>query len=507
MTALCRCLLLLLLVLPAPGLQAQLRLPALISHNMVLQQRGQAALWGWAAPREKVTITTGWNHRTHTVTADSGGRWKTYVATGRAGGPYTITFKGRNTIKVEGVMLGEVWLASGQSNMEFFVGKMPNPSYTGVLRYEEEIRAADYPAIRMLDVANRVADTPQEDCTGTWKVCSPQTADTFSAVAYFFARKLHRETGYPVGIINASWGGTPAEAWTKKEVLQNDPALKGILDAYAAEVERYPAAVETYRQALAAWRQDTGANRGAAPREPVGPGSHKSPYKLYNGMIAPVVPYTLRGVIWYQGENNADRPVQYQQLFPALIRSWRRDWRNEALPFYFVQIAPHRSQHPGIREAQWMTYLSVPGTGMVVTTDGGDSLDIHPRDKKPVGERLALWALRHQYGQRHLVYSGPLFQSWIHEGDRLRILFKHAEGGLVSGDGQPLREFTIAGKDGVFVPAQARIDGEAVVVWSEAVREPADVRFAWRNVPRPNLFNRAGLPAAPFRTDNGKAGH
>lgn len=483
---------------------SQITLPAIISDHMVLQQNAKVSLWGWAQPGEKISITTGWNKKTINVNAGADGRWMAYVNTTKAGGPYTIDFKANNTITVSDVELGEVWLASGQSNMEFFVGKTKNASYTGVVNYEQEITDANYPLIRQIDIPNKVADTPQQNFTGVWKVCSPQTVDTFSAVAYFFARKIHQVTGFPVGIINSTWGGTPAESWTRKEVLSNDKDLKAILDRYEENVKNYPKAMEDYRTALEKWRADTSKNKGAQPRGPIGPNSNISPYKLYNGMIAPITNYTLKGVIWYQGESNADRAYQYRHLFPAMINNWREDFRNPVLPFYFVQISPHRGQNPEIREAQLITYRTVPNTGIVVTTDNGDSLNIHPRDKKLVGERLALWALKNQYGQSNLVSSGPLYKSMKLEGNKIRIQFDEVDGGLMAKNGKELTEFSIAGSDQKFVPANAIIDGNSVVVWSDAVTSPVAVRFAWRNVPEPNLFNKSGLPASPFRTDNWK---
>ncbi|MEI6950319.1 sialate O-acetylesterase [Paraflavisolibacter sp. H34] len=485
-------------------INAQVKLPSLIADHMVLQQKSNAALWGWAQPGEKVTITTSWNRQSTTATADATGKWTASVPTAKAGGPYTITFRASNELTVSDVLLGEVWLASGQSNMEFFVTKTASSSYTGVPDYQQEIKEANFPLIRQIDVPNKVADTPQQNFTGTWKVCSPQTADTFSAVAYFFARKVHRETGYPVGIINATWGGTPAEAWTKRSVLQGDKDFQTILDRYDENVKKYPEANAAYRQALENWRADTSRSKGAQPRPPVGPNHNNSPAKLYNGMIAPLQPYSLKGVIWYQGENNAERAYQYRRLFPAMIRNWRDDFKNAKLPFYFVQISPHRSQNPEIREAQLMTYRSVPYTGMAVTTDNGDSLDIHPRNKKLVGERLSLWALKNEYGKKDRIVSGPLYKSLKIEGNKALIEFDFTGGGLVAQGGGDLNEFTIAGADQNFVPAQAVIEGNKVVVWSEAVAAPVAVRFAWRNVPKPNLFNKAGLPASPFRTDSWK---
>ena len=317
--------------------KAAIKLPSLIANNMVLQQNTKVALWGWADAAEKVSITTSWNNKTITVTPDASGKWITYVATTKAGGPYTITFKGNNEIKVENVLLGEVWLASGQSNMEFFVAKTRSASYTGVIDYEKEIKEANFPNIRQIDVANKNADEPQQDFKGTWKICSPQTVDTFSAVAYYFAKEIHKATGYPVGIINSTWGGTAAESWTKKAVLEEDPDLKVLIDRYNNQVKNYPSALEEYQKAINAWKQDSSKSKPVAP---VKPNPDKSPYKLYNAMIAPLIPYTLKGVIWYQGESNADRAYQYRKLFPEMIANWRSDFKNGKLPFYFVQISP-----------------------------------------------------------------------------------------------------------------------------------------------------------------------
>lgn len=488
---------------------AQIKLPAIISDNMVLQQNSKVALWGWAGPGEKITITNNWNNKTTSVRTDASGKWLTYIATTKAGGPYQLTFKASNTITVNNILLGEVWLASGQSNMEFFIGKMRNPSYNGVINHDEVMKDADHSDIRTIDVANKVADEPQTDFKGEWKLCSTNTVDTFSAVAYFFAREINKATGFPVGIINATWGGTPAESWTKKEVLQSDPDLNQILVRYQKALDVFPEENEKYRTAFAKWRADTSKAKGPAPRAPMGPTHNQSPYKLYNGMIVPIEPYTIKGVIWYQGENNAGRAFQYRKLFPAMINNWRSDWKNPKLPFYFVQISPHRSQNPEIRDAQLYVYHHVPYTGMAVTTDNGDSLNIHPRNKELVGKRLSLWALYNDYGKKNIIVSGPLYKSMKIEGDKIRIRFDYDKG-LIAKDGA-LKEFTIAGDDQNFVPANAKIvqgtpsgEGNTVVVWSDAVKNPKAVRFAWKNVPHPNLYNEAGLPASPFRTDDWK---
>lgn len=477
------------------------KLPALISNNMVLQQKSKVALWGWAQAGEKVFITTSWNNKTTNVTADANGKWLTYVKTSSAGGPYTMRFKASNEITVENVLLGEVWLASGQSNMEFFVGKKRSASYTGVINYEEEIKSANYPQIRQIDVPNKNAAEPQQEFVGDWKICSPKTVDTFSAVAYYFAVQIHKATGYPVGIINSTWGGTAAESWTKKEVLTADEDLAVTVNRYDSLVKNYPDALAKYNTAVDAWKLDS-LNK-QKPVAPVKPNPDKAPFRLYNAMIVPLIPYTLKGVMWYQGESNADRAYQYRKLFPVMIDSWRSDFNNKKLPFYFIQISPHRGQNAEIRDAQLYSYRTVPHTGMVVTTDNGDSLDIHPRNKKLVGDRLSLWALHNEYGKKDIVTSGPLYQSMKTDGNKIRIRFDFVDGGLIAKDGE-LKEFTIAGNDQNFTPAKAIIEGNEIVVWSEQINKPSAVRFAWKNVPHPNLYNKAGLPASPFRTDSWK---
>lgn len=500
----------LLLTFSGPGAWANIRLPALLSDHMVLQQQSEVVLWGKADPGEEVEVITGWNRDEvlKTVT-DPEGNWKITLQTTEAGGPYSLTFKGDNTIELKNVLLGEVWVSSGQSNMHFPVAPIENSGWaTGVVNYQEEVRQSHYPQIRMFTVVRKVADEPQADAEGErgWEVSSPATVGNFSAVAYFFARELHEQKGIPVGIINTSWGGTPAEGWTPKEVLEAEPDFRPILERYQKAVQDYPEAFKDYQHALELWKQEAeeatqkGENPGRAPKEPIGPDHHKSPYKLYNAMVAPLLRYTIKGVIWYQGESNADRAYQYRKLFPAMIRSWREAWGYD-FPFYFAQVAPQRIMNPEIREAQLLTMHSVTNTGMAVLTDAGDSLDIHPRNKQVVGRRLALWALAKDYGMDELVYSGPVYRSMTKEKDKIILEFSFAEGGLIARGG-PLTEFTIAAKDGPFVPAKAEIKGKTIVVRSDQVKDPVAVRFAWENVPDPNLYNKAGLPASPFRTDN-----
>jgi sialate O-acetylesterase len=500
----------LLLLLFSNRLLADVKLPAFFSDNMVLQQKADVALWGWADPGETVEVTGSWSRKKAKTTADAQGNWKVNLSTVKAGGPYTLTIKGRNKVELKNVLLGEVWICSGQSNMHFPMAPIENSGWaTGVENYEQEIARANYPTIRMFTVERKVADEPQKDVEGDWQVASPATVGDFSAVAYFFAREIYEKTGLPVGLINTSWGGTPAEGWTQKEVLEADAELKPILERYSEDLAKYPEAIKVYKAEMEQWKlqaeeaKGRGEEPAPAPREPMGPNHHKSPYKLYNAMIAPLVPYAIQGAIWYQGESNADRAYQYRKLFPAMITNWRRAWGAD-FPFYFVQIAPHRSQRPEIREAQLLTMQSVPNTGMAVVTDAGDSLDIHPRNKQVVGKRLALWALAKDYGKKDMVYSGPIYKSMKVDGDTIRLSFDHVDGGLVAKNG-PLAEFTIAGPDQQFVPAQAKIEGEQVVVWSDKVKDPVAVRFAWERIPEPNLYNKAGLPASPFRTDTWQA--
>ncbi|WP_162053404.1 sialate O-acetylesterase [Pontibacter pamirensis] len=491
-------------------LAANIKLPALLSDNMVLQQNTGVTLWGWADPGEAVEVTGSWNNQAVKTNADATGNWQVKLYTPKAGGPYTILFKGNNVIQLNNVLAGEVWICSGQSNMHFPVAPIENSGWaTGVVNYQEEIAKAGYPQIRMFTVAREVADEPQQDVEGNWQVASPATVGDFSAVAYFFAREIYEKTGLPIGLINTSWGGTPAEGWTQKEVLESDADLIPILERYTVDVEKYPEAIEVYREELENWKKeseeakDRGEKPAAAPREPMGPKHHKSPYKLYNAMVAPLLPYTIKGAIWYQGESNAERAYQYRKLFPAMIANWRQGWKSD-FPFYFVQIAPHRSQRPEIREAQLLTMQTVPNTGMAVITDAGDSLDIHPQNKQVVGKRLALWALAKNYGQKNIVYSGPVYKSMQVAKNKIKLSFDHVAGGLVAKDGD-LTEFTIAGADQQFVPAQAKIEGNKVVVWSNEVKNPVAVRFAWERIPEPNLYNKAGLPATPFRTDTWQA--
>jgi sialate O-acetylesterase len=450
------------LLVTASVASADVRLPKIIGDHMVLQQQKKVNLWGWAEAGEKIVVKLA--DASAETNADQQGKWKVVLDPPAAGGPYEMTVSGNNRLTIKDILVGEVWICSGQSNMEWPIAASNNAN--------EETENAKFPNMRLFTVTKKIAQDPQSDCEGSWKPCAPSSVASFSAVGYFFGRRLHKELNVPVGVVNSSWGGTLAEAWTSNSTLAGNEMFAKILER-SADFD---------------------------PRTP-----HQASV-LFNGMINPLIPFGIRGVIWYQGESNIKRAEQYAVLFPAMIQDWRKNWGQEEFPFYYVQLAPFRYQSldpslcAELREAQLDT-LSVPNTGMTVTMDIGNVKDIHPRNKQDVGKRLAGWALAKTYGRKDLIYSGPLYESMTVEGSKVRIKFKHVAEGLVArGDG-PLTDFTLAGEDQKFVPAQAVIDGQTVVVSSDQVSKPVAVRFGWRDDAQPNLFNSAGLPASPFRTD------
>lgn len=490
----------------SPLVQAKIVPHPLFSDNAVLQHGMQVPVWGTARDGEKVTVRLA-GQKVSTTTKD--GKWMVRFKELKAGGPFTMTLKGDNEISVKNILIGEVWVCSGQSNMERQLGL--RPPQKPISNWEAEVAAADYPQIRHVQIPAVAADAPRSSVACKWKVCSPQTAADFTAVGYFFGRDLHLARGIPVGLIHASRGGTPAEAWTRPEVLEKDPVLATIPARHARDLATYAERLAKYKadepQLLAAYSaavEKAKAEKERWPRKPaapVDPATDKyRPSCLYNGMIAPLLPYAMRGVIWYQGEANSRSAGLYQTLFPAMIADWRKQWGQGEFPFLFVQIAPHWMMTPEIREAQFLTWKRTPGTAMVVTTDCGNAEDIHPSHKQPVGARLALAARALAYGEA-IEYSGPAYAGVRIEGTCAVVSFDHLGGGLLAKDG-PLKGFTIAGADGRFEPAQAEIVGDNVVVSSPQVVVPVAVRYGWANVPEVNLFNQAGLPASPFRTDD-----
>ena len=646
---------LLLVLILAAVVRAEVHLPAIISDNMVLQSGMKVRIWGTAKAGERVTVTFGKN-AANTV-ADAQGRWQVWLGPSKPGAPRELIVKGDNVLTIKNVLVGDVWICSGQSNMEWPLINTDNAT--------ETLAQANYREIRLFTVEKKTATSPLDDVQGHWVVTTPEEAAHFSAVGYFFGRELYQHLKSPIGLIHTSWGGTPAEAWTSHEGLLSSPELKPIIDRYESSLNAMPATKENYARALAKWEEENlyvdRENKGEAlgyanpgistsdwqkmdlpkqfeaaglmidgavwfrkevvvpemwagsnlvlnltaiddfdttyfngtkigstgretpdsyqvPRMYVVPGSlvhagtnviavrvfdrageggfgragemslrspnfdlsksislrgswdykvelaleskhvdwgtrpeevgatnQNSPSVLYNAMLAPLVPFAIRGAIWYQGESNAGRAYQYRTLFPIMIRDWRRAW-GRLFPFYFVQLAnwrprkeqPEDSDWAELREAQFMT-LREPRTGMAVAIDIGGE-DLHPRNKLDVGRRLAAWALADVYGEK-VVPSGPLFDGFSIQGDKIRIKFKHALG-LKTNDGAAVKGFAIAGDDRKFVWAEARIDGQTIVVSSPSISKPVAVRYAWADNPGVNLYNQAGLPASPFRTDD-----
>ncbi len=643
-----KCILFAALLMLSGAISAKVVLPPMFSDNMVLQQ-ADAPIWGEAKPMKTVKVTTSWDGKTYETQADKEGKWKLSVRTPEAGGPYELTLTDGQKLVLENVMIGEVWICSGQSNME-----MPLEGWGKIMNYKKEVSAADHPNIRLLHVEHVTSTQPESDIKvrdNGWQVCSPQTIPNFSATAYFFGREISEKQNVPVGLIHTSWGGTNVESWISGKVLQEMPDFSNVVEEVRAMPDKTAMKAE-YLKTLEAWNNrvdegfaagkpvraevslddsnwakmkfpgmveeqglngfngliwlrrtvdipaswagkkvqlilgtiddnditywngqevgrttgytiqrnytvpgklvkagqlslairivDTGGGCGMpndlylrsangeqislagewkyqvaadARKEGMPPKDMSEnpnlPTSLYNAMIHPLVPYGIRGAIWYQGENNASRAYQYRELFPLVIENWRKDWGKD-FPFYFVQLAnfkpvspePVDSDWAELREAQTRT-LSVANTGMAVIIDKGEANDIHPKDKQAVGHRLALIARAKTYGEQ-IPYSGPMYHSYEVDGDKIILSFDHTEGGLKSGDGKALQGFSIAGRDHKFHWAKAEIQGDKIVVSSPEVLYPVAVRYGWSDNPVCNLYNGAGLPASPFRTDDWK---
>ena len=442
--------------------QAEVRPHHLFSDHAVLQQGMPVNVFGFADGDEKVTVSLQ-GQEASTKSAD--GRWQVTLDKLEAGGPFELTIAGENNkVVVNDVLVGEVWVCSGQSNMQWAISQSSDA--------EANIAASENASIRLITVPRRAAAEPESDIEAVWELCGPATTPGFSAVAYHFGRDLQQRLGVPVGLISSNYGGTVAEAWTSRESLHANPAFQYFLT------------------------------------NPVDPANPNSPTGLYNAMIHPLLPASIRGAIWYQGESNAGRAYEYRTLFPAMIEDWRQAFKQPEMPFFFVQLAPWRAivAEPGesdwaeLREAQLLTSINLPHTGQAVITDLGDEADIHPPQKGPVGERLARAARALVYGE-DVEYSGPLYDKLTVSGEKAILSFTHLGGGLVARDGA-LKGFTVCGADRKFYNAEAQIDGDTVVVSSPQVAEPVAVRYGWANYPVVNLFNQAELPASPFRTDD-----
>jgi len=497
-----------LLLLSLTALQAVVKPNNLFSDNAVLQQGIPVPVWGTANNGEKVTVTFA-GQKAETVAKE--GKWKVVLPALKASEtPQTMAISGENKIEIKNLLVGEVWVCGGQSNMQFAIsGK---GSAITLLNSEEVLKSINDPLLRLLTVPRHGTPEPQSDVVASWNECTSQTAADFSAVAYFFGRDLRKAEHVPVGLISSNVGGTAAEQWTSRNVLESNPELRGIFSAHEKALQEYPAVLDKFKadepKLLEKWNADcekAKADGKPAPRKPAAPASPASrpPVALYNAMIAPLQPFAIKGVIWYQGESNSSRARQYQTLFPAMIKCWRDAWGQGEFPFLFVQVAPYNGMIPEIREAQLISWKKTPNTAMAVTTDVGAPYDIHPKQKEPVGARLALAARALAYGEK-LEYSGPVFDALKMNGNKATLTFTHLGGGLVAKDGA-LKGFTIAGADKKFVPATAEIIGEQVVVSSPQIAAPVAVRYGWANCPDVNLFNKAGLPATPFRTDSEEA--
>ena len=485
---------------PQPA-HADVKVSALWSDGVIVQRQKPIAVWGTADAGEKVTVTLG--AATSSATTDKDGKWTLQLPALEAASGLQMTVKGKNTIEIKDVAVGEVWVASGQSNMELRVPR--------TLGADQEIADAKYPLIRQFRVARNIADTPQTELKGDWVEAVPATVDQFTAVGYYFARDLYRKLKVPVGILHASYGGTPAQSWTPSQTLATDANLKSINENWQKTLSDYPAAQKKYDAQIERWKEratdakKAGKNAPQKPYAPAGPGTKGAPSGLYNGMIAPLTPFAVRGVIWYQGESDHDAPL-YGKLFPAMIQGWRRDFGAE-LPFYYVQLANFRAQQTEPVEADgWQDIraaqdkaLVLSQTARAVAVDVGEAREIHYPNKQEVGRRLALLALNRQYGEK-VEDSGPEYQGAKVEGNKLRLNFAHAAG--IKATNGELKGFAIAGADDKWVWANAVIEGESVVLSSPDVAAPTAARYDWASNPIGNLINSAGLPAAPFRTDS-----
>ena len=450
---------------------AELKLPSIFNHHMVLQRDDEVPVWGWASPGQAVTVTLG--EQSTSDTADDAGRWRVNLDPLPAGGPYDMTITAEGQTKTfNNVMLGEVWLCSGQSNMDMRLQKVANA--------ESEIGSADYPNLRLFRVERAMSNKPQDDVEGVWAVCSPDTVKNFSAVAYFLGRALQDELDVPVGLIHCAYGGTPAEAWTSQQAIEAEPALASIAEKHRA-------------------------------KQPGAELDRHDPYVLYNAMLRPLIPYAIRGVTWYQGESNTWRSRQYETLLGTMIEDWRTRWDRPDLPFGVVQltsyVTPPRvpradGSWPELRESQLRVTQNLPNTGLIVTIDIGNPTDVHPLNKQDIGHRLALWAMDTVY-DRNIVSSGPVFREAEVKGSSFVLSFDHVGSGLTTNNGEPLRGFVIAGPDRKFRWAKAEISGDRIIVSESKVTEPLAVRYAWDENPYwANLTNAEGLPASPFRTDD-----
>ena len=492
----------------ARPVQADVKLPSIFGSHMVLQQKQADKVWGWAAPGEKVTVTIA--DQTKTATADDKGAWSVKLDPLNAGGPLTLTIKGNNTITFDDVLVGEVWICSGQSNMQWSVSSSTDPDL--------ESLAANFPQIRLISVPLRGTGDPQDDFNGSWTACTPETVKGFSAVGYFFGRQLHQTLNVPVGLINNAWGGSACEAWIRRDLLEKDPQFAPLIDRWKGIEADFEREAANYPKALAEWKEAAAkakADGKDAPPAPKLPNSgalngNARPGNIYNGMVKPLIGFNVKGDIWYQGESNASRAYQYRELFPLMIKSWREEWGIGDFSFYWVQLAdflaekanPEPSAWAELREAQTMTLKRLPNTGEAVIIDIGEGKDIHPKNKQDVAKRLARWALAKDYGI-NIPAQSPTYSSARVKDGKITLKIEHTGGGFRMFDVAEPIGFSIAGDDKKFVWATAKVTGpDTIEVSADSVKNPVAVRYAWADNPKCNVYGNTGLPLTPFRTDD-----
>lgn len=488
--------------------QADVRLPRLFTDHMVLQREMPVPVWGLADPGEKVTVQLA--GQSQSATADADGKWRVMLKPLSVGEPLTLVVKGKNQVEVNDILVGEVWVCSGQSNMEWPVAATRDADLIHT--------AANIPQIRLLSVKPVGTQTPNDDIDERWQVCTPDTVGGFSAVGYLFGRQLHESLGVPIGLINNAWGGSSCEAWVPRDKFEGEALYEPLLARWKqTESEHDEAKLRAdYDAQLAEWRKARDTAEAKGEPVPGQPGSDNPlfnqhrPGNLYNARIAPLAPFAIRGAIWYQGESNADRAYQYRDMFPRMITSWRDAWGQGDFPFYWVQLADFRAEKPEpsesdwaeLREAQTMTLDRLPNTGEAVIIDIGEGNDIHPRNKVDVANRLARWALAKDYDLK-IDHASPRYDHFEVQGNKAVVTFRDCGKGLVTFDVGDARGFTVAGNDRKWHPAQAKVIApNQVEVACEAVPEPVAVRYAWADNPVVNLYSSSGLPVTPFRTDD-----
>ncbi|OYP37258.1 sialate O-acetylesterase [Rhodopirellula sp. MGV] len=493
----------LLLAAFASQCSAEIRTSAVFGDSMVLQRNKPIHVWGWADAGSSVEVKLA--DATANTKTDESGRFDVELPKLPAGGPFELTINaGDDSVTYSDVLIGEVWVCSGQSNMGWSVQQSNDADL--------ESLSANYPNIRLISVPQVGVQEPQQSFDGRWQACTPETVKQFSGVGYFFGRQLHQTLDVPVGLIDNAWGGSSAEAWVKRDLLEANDNFDELMARWEHTEATYDhdAEVKKFQENLAKWRDQKNGPRPNNPRNPL-TGQHR-PANLYNGVLYPIIGYTIEGVVWYQGESNAGRAYQYRELFPLMIQHWRDEWKQDDFSFYWVQLAdfmaerdePTNSAWAELREAQTMTMDKLENTGEAVIIELGEASDIHPKNKQDVGKRLARWALAKNYGY-DIPYRSPTYESMSVDGDQVTLKFDHVGGGLDTFDVRDVIGFTIAGEDKSFVQAEAKITGkDTVVVSSDKVSAPAAVRYAWADNPICNVQSQEGLPMTPFRTDDWK---